>query len=285
MKNLILVGIDFSKGSLGALDYAVTIASKTGAKVLMVWVDKVNHTATAFNTPKTGYKSEIKKQLEALVKKHTKKLKGKIDYKIRTGKVYQEISNQAKYSDADLIVGGTHGTSGFQKFWIGSNANRIVSIAPCPVITIRAGFKFKKKEGIQKIVLPIDSTQETREKVSHALRLALNFSAEIHVIALHTTSIKTINLKVDSYANQVRKFIDDKDNGIKVVLKSIKTDNITSATLKYVEENNADMIAIMTEQETSTANIVLGPYAQQMVNHSPVPVLSIHSKGSYDIEM
>jgi len=285
MTNLILVGIDFSKASLGALDYAVKIATKTGAKILMVWVDKINHTSTVFNDSKKGYKTEIKKQLEALVKKYSKKLKGKIDYKIRTGKVYQEISNQAKYSDANLIVAGTHGTSGFQAFWIGSNANRIVSIAPCPVITIRAGFKCMKKGVIQKIVLPIDSTKETREKVSHALRLAMYFGSEVHVLALHTTSIKTIHHKVESYANQVRKFIEDNNSGINIVTKSIKTDNISAATLKYVEEVNADMIAIMTEQETSTANIILGPYAQQMVNLSPVPVLSVHPKGVYDLDI
>ena len=56
---------------------------------------------------------------------------------------------------------------------------------------------------------------------------------------------------------------------------------ITSATLKFAEENNADMVCIMTEQETSSANILLGPYAQQMVNHCPIPVLSVHPKNLY----
>jgi hypothetical protein len=37
------------------------------------------------------------------------------------------------------------------------------------------------------------------------------------------------------------------------------------------------MISIMTEQEKSTSNLWLGPYAQQMVHHSPIPVLSIHA--------
>ena len=41
---------------------------------------------------------------------------------------------------------------------------------------------------------------------------------------------------------------------------------------------NADIITIMTEQELTTANLFLGAYAQQMVNHSPIPVLSVHAK-------
>lgn len=283
MKNLIIVGIDFSKGSLGALDYAVNIAAKSGAKVLMVWVDKVNYTSTFFNTPKTGYKAEIKAQFEKLIKKYDKKIKGKIDYKIRSGKVYQEIANQAKYSDADLIVSGTHGTSGFQEFWIGSNANRIVSTAPCPVVTIRQGFCMKPKQGIKKIILPIDSTQETREKVPFAMRLAKHFNPEIHLVALHSTSVQSIKRRVNSYADQVEKYIKKLDEGMKVVRASIDAESVTTSTLNYVKEVDGDLIAIMTEQETSAANIFLGPYAQQIVNRSEVPVLSVHSNGIYDV--
>lgn len=51
----------------------------------------------------------------------------------------------------------------------------------------------------------------------------------------------------------------------------------------YVKEVDGDLIAIMTEQETSAANIFLGPYAQQIVNRSEVPVLSVHSNGIYDV--
>jgi len=55
-------------------------------------------------------------------------------------------------------------------------------------------------------------------------------------------------------------------------------DNITKSTINYANEVGADIIAIMTEQETTTANLFLGAYAQQMVNHAPIPVLSIHAK-------
>ena len=62
---------------------------------------------------------------------------GEFNYKIRKGKVHVEIANQAKYSDAMLVIAGTHGVTGFEEFWIGSNAYRIVTYAPCPVITVR----------------------------------------------------------------------------------------------------------------------------------------------------
>jgi hypothetical protein len=46
-------------------------------------------------------------------------------------------------------------------------------------------------------------------------------------------------------------------------------------TIDYALSKSADLISIMTEQETP-ANILLGPHAQQLVNQSPVPILSIH---------
>ena len=52
---------------------------------------------------------------------------------------------------------------------------------------------------------------------------------------------------------------------------------ITDATIEYALKVDANLISIMTEQEKTTKNLWLGAYAQQMVNHSPIPVMSIHS--------
>jgi len=56
----------------------------------------------------------------------------------------------------------------------------------------------------------------------------------------------------------------------------LEADNITDATLEYADSIKANLISIMTEQETTTSNLVLGPFASQMVNHAQIPVLSIH---------
>ena len=70
----------------------------------------------------------------------------------------------------------------------------------------------------------------------------------------------------------------NKENKIKYVTEIKESDNITRSTLDYSESVDAGLIVIMTEQETTTANLFLGPYAQQMINHSTIPVLSVRSK-------
>ncbi len=273
MKQL-LVAIDFSKTSIVALEYGIHIANKAGANLQMVWVDNTTSEEVVFEGFANEERAENANLLRELMEKHEKKLKkGKLDYKIRKGKVYIEIAQQAKAIDADLIIAGTHGISGFEEFWIGSNAYRIVTHAPCPVITLRHDIKIKD---IGKIVIPIDSSQETRQKIPIASQISHLFNSEVHVLSLYSTGMKAVQRRVDNYAKQVTSYFAERN--IRFVLEVKESENITRSTIDYAESIGADMIAIMTEQETTTANLFLGPYAQQMVNHSTIPVLSLRSK-------
>jgi nucleotide-binding universal stress UspA family protein len=257
------------------LEHAITIADKAKADILMVWAKKPDNTKDIFSILPENLFEEVKKRFEELIKKYKIGFKnGKLEYKIREGKIYKEIVKEAEESGAFLIVTGTHGASGFEKFWAGSNANKVVSASKLPVITIRGGIDIDRK--LSKIVMPIDSSLETRQKVSFTSILAKLFNAEIYVLAVYTTNIKAVQSRVDRYANQITEHLEEE--GIKYHLDSIRTDNLTNATIEYAEKIDANLISIMTEQEKTTANLWLGPYAAQMVNHSPIPVLSIHSK-------
>jgi nucleotide-binding universal stress UspA family protein len=277
----IIVAIDFSKGSLHALDYAIAFANYIKSNIMMVWVDGHVNQDSVFSTDTNEFRDEAVKNMEEIMRTRKGKMKnGKLSYKLRKGKVYQEMANQAKINNASLIIAGTHGVTGYEEFWIGSNAYKIVSYAPCPVVTVRYDFDMRE-DGIKSIVLPIDSTLDTREKVPFTINMAKAFGADIHILALYTTSLKAVQRKVDNHARQVQKAISDE--GINHYLEGVHAENITNASIDYAIKVNADLIAIMTEQETNASNILLGPYAQQMVNHSPVPVLSIQPKEIYSI--
>ncbi len=271
----IIVAIDFSKCSLHALEYAIQLANRINANILLVWVDNTRSDESVYQSPLDTSRKEINENFEEIIEKYSSSLnKGEITYKIRKGKVHIELANQAKYSDAMLVVSGTHGVTGFEEFWIGSNAYRIVTYSPCPVITVRANYEFSNK--IDKIILPIDSTLETRQKIPFSVKWAKIFNSEIHVLSLYSTSIKAVKSRVDNYSKQVVKFLEEEHVNYK--LATLDAENITKSTINYANDVKADIIAIMTEQETTTSNLFLGAYAQQMVNHSPIPVLSIHAK-------
>ncbi len=273
----IVVAIDFSKGSLNALKYAIAIANKTGADIMMVWVRKPSSNDSLYSVDKTIIE-EAKKRFESLVFDFKNKLKGKLSYKVLEGKVYKEIVNLAKYTEADLIVSGTHGVSGYEKHWIGSNAYKIVAASECPVITVRNNFNVRTT--IKKIILPIDDSVETRHKVPFAFEIAKAFGAEVHILSLFYSENKDTVKKVISYSKQVAELLDN--NNIKNISDSIKGDKDPFKTIEYAEKVDADLIVIMTEQDSSPLSFILGRFAQETVNHSPIPVLTVQPKEIYE---
>lgn len=277
MKKL-LVAFDFSSNAYKALDYAVGFANRTGAEVGIIWVDNAN---TAENTGNIDHElrieirnrfNEMEQQYEPLIKH------GKLDVILRKGKVYNEIAMAARKIDADIVFTGTHGVSGFEQYWIGSNAYRIVTCSPCPVITVRGDYQ--SDGNIRRILLPIDSTIETRQKLPFAAKIASYFDAEINLLVLFNTPSNVIRKRMLSYAEEAHKCLAEK--GIRHGIKEIEAENVTTCILDYAREIDADMISIMIEQGTATTNKYLGPYAQQLINNAVVPVLSLqtsHTEG------
>ncbi|MEE4257358.1 MAG: universal stress protein [Bacteroidales bacterium] len=271
----ILVAIDFLDCSINALAHAVSIAARAKAEIEMVWVNMPDQSKDIFKCDPETLLLEVQKRFKELIEDFSPELEGgKMSYQIREGKVYKEIVNAADEGKADMIVAGTHGSSGFEEFWIGSNANKIVSASNKPIITIRGGIDIKRP--LSKIVLPLDSTIETRQKLPFTTELAKINDAVIHILAVYTTKVEAVRYRVDTYTDQVIEYLEEE--GVKYVREAVEADNLTKSTIGYAERIDANLISIMTEQERTTANLWLGPYAQQMVNHSPFPVLSIHPK-------
>jgi nucleotide-binding universal stress UspA family protein len=275
MNKIILVGIDFSDCSINALEHAVAIARKANAGIAMVWVNHLDYSKEIFTVEPQNIEIEVTNRFEDIVKKYKYHLHGeKIDYYIKKGKVYKEICNLADELDAFVVVIGTHGSSGFEEFWIGSNANRMVSNCNKPIITIRGGVDIGVD--LRKIVLPLDSTEITRQKLPLTALLAKYFGSEIHILGLQTTGPENIrNIRVRTYVDQVELYLTE--NEVKFKSTFIDSNNITEDTINFATEIGANLISIMTEQETTTANLFLGSYSSQMINHSSIPVLSIHS--------
>lgn len=129
----------------------------------------------------------------------------------------------------------------------------------------------------------MDRTRQTRQKVPFATKLAVEFNAEIILLGLYSSMDSSIKMLVSGYVDQTAKFLEDKKVSYRIAYK--QAGNLTNTTIEFAKEEDADLITIMTEQETTTANLLLGPYAQQMVNHSPIPVLSMRAKNIYDYQI
>jgi len=265
----IIVPLDFSNDSLNGLNLSLMLANKTGANIKMVYVigkkDDTKHKQLKkeYKLVKTKFKDILRKY------KGKNNLNFNLSYTIIEGKVFKEITNLAEESDDALIVLSTHGESGFEELFIGGNAYKIISHSKNPVITFRRG---KISSTIDRIVLPLDITFQTREKVPYTAKLAKLFNSEIHLLSIRLSNFSGIEEKLHQYTDQVVSFIENQK--IPYTIEHLQGDNLTDITLDYARSINADLISIMTEQEKNISNLLLGSYAHQMINKAFIPVLS-----------
>lgn len=249
----VLVAVDGSTQSMVAFRAALTIAQKYNGHLTTLHIDEGESSTEAMRN-----------------KLH--ELANGMDYHYihKTGTVHKEIVSVSKQVDANLIVMGTHGVSGFQEFWMGSNAYKVVNSSSCPVLTMREDSNVTE---FKTIVLPIDTSFESRQKVPYAVHISKHFGSSIHVLGVSVDKDKDAEYKINAYSRQVTHSLDDER--IPYKLDARLGGNITESTVNYAQENNADLIIIMTEQELQVGSFFLGKFAQQMVNRSHIPVLSI----------
>lgn len=271
----ILVPIDFSGDSLKALRFAIYLANKLDCHLRIIHVQKSEKFEIPFHFEemKNEIIHTVQEYLEKLIELHSTGYcvkNGVFDFKIRTGSVYREIVNQAKYGDAYMILMGAYGASGFEEFFIGSNAFKVVRNADCPVITVQDEFV---KGQLKTIVMPIDASTETRKKIPFVTEIASRCNAKVHILGVHETTNSEIVGKIEHYMRQAEGYF--KDANIEYVKSIRQGDNNTFSSLDYAREVEADLITIMTEQAESSFNMFFGSYAQQMVNRSEIPILSV----------
>lgn len=271
LKN-ILIPADASESCKAAIDSAAYLGKLFGSQLHIVNVMEKNQTLSGSTIPEE-INFLVGNKIGEMISESKNKTGADIHLIRKEGQIYKEIVKAADEIHADIIIMGTHGVSGFKEFWIGSNAYRVVSAANCPVLTVQENFQQRE---FKTIVLPIDTSLDTRQKVPYAAQLAKRTGATIHIIGVSSDNDTFTKSHLKSYVNQVKHYIDDRQ--IPNVTEFRTGKNIADQTLDYAKEINADLIVIMTEQEEDAANIFLGPYAQQMVNHSPIPVMSIKPK-------
>jgi nucleotide-binding universal stress UspA family protein len=278
LKNHILVPVDFSEQSLIALTQSFNLAKLTMADITLINVIEDTFQVPFFT--KTDYQAvekKINKELDKLSAETTAKSGVRVNSLVVRGKVYEEIQKAAKKLKSSFIVMGTTGSVGLKKF-IGSNALRVIREAPCPVITIKGK---KHRSGCKSIVLPLDLTKETREKVSKAIEIAKLFGSTIHLVSVLTTDDEFIVNKLRRQMSQVHDFV--KEHNVECLTEFLQSDDVTESVIEYAKKVKADLIMIMTQEEMNWTDLMfISSSAQQVINSSEIPVLSIRPKAKKD---
>ena len=283
--NKILVPVDFSEQSLIALEQSYNLAREYNAEITLLHVIEESGALSNFFSKQQheDLKKNIQKELDALAADVEKKSKVKVNTLVAKGTIYEKISEVAELINATMIVMGTNGDEGKRKRFIGSNALRVVRESSVPVITIKGKHH---RSGCKNIVLPLDLSKETREKVTKAIEFSKLFhGATIRVVSVLFTTDEFVVNRLTRQLGQVKTFLEKE--GIECtaeIIKGIKgEETLAENILEYAVKVEGDLIMIMTQQEVDFTQYFIGSSAQEIINHSKIPVLSIRPLHKKDL--
>jgi nucleotide-binding universal stress UspA family protein len=277
-QTVIVVPIDWSEQSLIALEQAANVAETLSSSLHLIYVKDGPgvFSSAATKTYQEELEKEVLEKLKETGYSLTKERGISITYEVRAGKIYEQINQVAEDKEALFIIMGTSGGSGLKGRFIGSNALRVVKQSSVPVITIKGKHHTK---GCKTIVLPLDLTKETREKVGKAIEFAQSFQSKIVIVSVLETKDDYQLNHLRRQMVQVHRYAED--HGVEVTSDMIeKNGTVANTIIGFANKVNGDLLMIMTQQESDFTDLFIGSQAQEIIHKSDVPVLSIIPKPS-----
>lgn len=276
----ILVLVDFSPTSVHAAEEAGELAVKFESELYLLHItspvslfQSLLPNANYFN--KRADVNEISRKNKFLLEKIKIGLKAKYNIQINTieekGDLNEVISTFIIKKNIDLVVVAGRKRSNIKEFMFRSIAEHIMYSINCEVLCIYPKSDFSR---IKKLVIPVGRFIPKR-KIRIAYELVKIFAANVHLISLakNANGLKAEDLKVlmDTY-----RYLKDFTN-IPVQCSTVIGNNIAEATIRYAKNIKADLILVNPDTESRLKDSFLNGWGRDIINHSPVPVLSVHS--------
>jgi nucleotide-binding universal stress UspA family protein len=269
----ILVPIDFSKYSEEALKLAAQIARKNDSEIILLHMLELPHQNGDFilgggkSIPEIMYyKNKAISNLEKIM--DADYLKGtNVSEAIEFKKVAEGIIDASTKNNVDLIVMGSHGTSGFDELMVGSNAEKVVRFSSIPVLVVKKGTtEFKANN----FVFASDFSKETKKPFRKMIEFAKIFDSNLYLVMICTpNSFKTTHSAEKIMRNFIANF--DVENYSSHIYNDT---NIENGIVNFAQSVDADLIGICTHGRTGLAHFFNGSIVEDIVNHAVKPVIT-----------
>ncbi len=299
----ILVPSDFSRCSGQALSRALALARRIDAEVHVLFVEVPygeSYPESAgspvadpvqFFLEQTGFgQGDDTMDLERIHIEHVV---------VRNVYVAPAILDYAVDHDIDLIMMGTHGRRGVGHLFLGSIAEEVVRLAPCPVLTIRASKTSRPAPTeVRSILVPVDFSTHAREALRYAKVLAEFFDARLdllHVIedTLHPAfygltvhSVYDVVPDLSEKAEERLRTFYWETEGVPVSEVRFKAlaGKPARTVAKYAAQEGTDLIVIATHGLTGLEHYFMGSVAERVVRRAPCPAFTVKSFGKSLLE-
>ncbi len=272
----ILVPTDFSEQAENATSMAAKLAEKTKSSIILLHVIEDNAVSMVSYTGEIAmpgiedrlyiYKliERAKREFQDIKKAHPSV---SFQEEIKIGNPYYGVQEIIKDFEIDLILMGTKGSNGMKEFLIGSNAEKVVRHAKCPVLTVHDNLD---DLSIKTVAFATDGNGIGGGHLKVVKELKEFFDFELYLVRVNTPN----NFLTDRDSLLELKAFADNNKLDNYQLRVYNDVSEEEGILHFANEVEADLIVMGTHGRTGLAHLIGGSIAEEVVNHTKRPVLT-----------
>ena len=291
----VLVPVDFSAPSLGALEFALPLVKQFGADLHLVHVFATDHPFTGlvgmpFVLPEFEISRSVHEQLKDVARKYSIDLRPE-NLHVLKGRPFEEICRLGRNRNIDLIVIATRGNTGVKHLALGSTAERVVRYSSCPVLVTHGGKPSGTVTGFRKILVPVDFSECSMQGLAYAKVFAKHFQSKItllnsvhfeyYVASDECSRYDLPRFMQQAYVvarDQMRDLFEKTDwNGLEVET-SLQSGHPGQQICEHARDSDMDLIVTSTHGSTGLTHLLLGSVAEYVVRHAHCPVLVVPAR-------
>jgi nucleotide-binding universal stress UspA family protein len=258
----ILVGIDFTKSADNTIEYAIEVARRSNAKILLFHAIAAPfiHTTSGliFMDADSTLKSDEKKMNELLIQLSKKHPDIKFDVELTYDTIKERVKKLSKKNKISLAVLGLETKSKISKFIYGTTSADLTGKIDCPVITVPE--KYKHHE-IKKILIAIDNKESISSGLSKRIHSTIDFiGADAEYVHIKTEDELELGEK----------------NRHPFPITNIKAYDFHTGISNYAKKSKADAILLISHNYSAFHNLFIDSNSKKLILSSNIPVISIH---------
>jgi nucleotide-binding universal stress UspA family protein len=258
----ILVGVDFTKSSDNTINYAIEIAKKSEAKILLfhALAAPVVHTTSGlvFMDGENFVKGEEKRMKDLQIQLSKKHSSVKFDIELTYESIREKIDKLSKKNKISLAVLGLETKSKISKFIYGTTSANLTGKIDCPIITVPEKYKYHQ---LKKIIVAIDNKEKINSHLSKRIHSVVKF---LNVV------VEYVHIKTEDELELGEK------NRHPFPITNIKSSNFQDGISIYAKKSKTDAIMLISHNYSSFHNLFIDSNSKKIILSSNIPVISIH---------
>ena len=279
----ILIPTDFSNEAQNAAELARSLALKFSARLVFLHSIEVtsSESINASGAPSNFDSYADSMLVHESIKRANEEMSTLLDVStfqgievsqiIKIGSPFNHIYDAIEDDGVDFVVMGTKGASGLSEVLIGSNTEKVVRRAKCPVLTVKEAIG---ESVFESIVYATDMGPHEDGVIEALKEIQQAYDSKIYMVWVNTPN----NFKADRITKAMMRDFAEKHSltnyEVHVFNDVIEEDGIRH----FADEVGAGMIVMGTSSHTGLSRIIRGSIAEDMVNHAKRPVLTVSMK-------